>query len=85
MNLIIYTNSHYEEEKALVNLDTKEVILKGDYYHDKIEHLIEGYLQALRDLNMYNGEIRNEEINSNHDMYDELEFYNEDASCDFEE
>jgi hypothetical protein len=85
MNLIIYTNSHFEEEKALVNLDTKQVILKGDYYHDKIDHLIEGYLQALKDYNLHNDEVQSEEINSNHEMYEELEFYNEDAPLEFEE
>ncbi|MGK4040841.1 hypothetical protein AB0Y20_00970 [Heyndrickxia oleronia] len=85
MNLIIYTNSHFEEEKALVNLNTKEVILKGDYYHDKIDEKIEGYLAALQDFNIYNDEPEEEEIDSKHEMYKELEFYNEDAEYEDDE
>jgi hypothetical protein len=43
MKLVIFANKHYEEEKALMDLDKKEVLLKGDYYHDKIDNVIEGY------------------------------------------
>ena len=83
MNLIIYVNGHYEEEKALVDLDGNKIMLKGDYYHDKIDHLIEGYLQALNDFNIYTNEVDSEEIDHKHEMYTELEFYNED--CDDED
>lgn len=77
MNLVIYGNKHYEEEKALVNVDKNEVILKGDYYHDKIEYMIEGYLQALKDFNIYSFDTNEEWIDSNHELYNYLCFYNE--------
>jgi len=77
MNLIIYVNKHYEEEQALVDLDNKSILLKGDYYHDKIGNLIEGYLSALRDFDIYNKDVTHEEIDCNHQMYNTLEFYNE--------
>ncbi len=77
MELIIYTNDHYEEEKALVDLVDKKVILKGDYYHDKISHQIEGYLKALRDYGIYGIETKRENIDSAHELYNELGFYNE--------
>lgn len=85
MRLIIFTNSHFEEEKALVNLDTKEVIIKGDYYHDKIDERIEGYLAALQDFNIYKDEPKEKKIDSKHEMYEKLEFYNEDAEYEEEE
>jgi DNA-binding LacI/PurR family transcriptional regulator len=77
MKLIKYVNKHYEEERALVDLDSKEIILQGDYYHDKIDEKIEGYLKALEDHNIYTDEVEREEIGSKHEMYEELGFYNE--------
>jgi hypothetical protein len=78
VNLIIYTNEHFEEEKALFDLDSKEIVLKGDYYHDKIDFLIEGYLHALKKFEIYNKEVDEVNIDSKHDLYDSLDFYNED-------
>lgn len=82
MKLIIYVNEHFEEEKALVDIDKKEVLLKGDWYHDKIDVLIEGYLNALIGFNIYTEEVDTEYIDSKHELYDYLEFYNEE---DFED
>lgn len=36
-----------EDERFLVDADTGEIILQGDYYHDKIESMIKGFREAL--------------------------------------
>jgi hypothetical protein len=77
LKLVKYTNGHFEEEKALVDLDSKRIIMKGDYYHDKIDYLIDGYLAALNEHDVYVDELLEEEITSDHEMYNELDFYNE--------
>ena len=33
----IYENKEFEEEIALYRVDAKEVVMYGDYYHDKID------------------------------------------------
>lgn len=35
--------------KQLINENTNEVLLSGDYYHDKICAQIDGYIKALND------------------------------------
>lgn len=35
------------EEKILLDADTGEVILQGDYYHDKIDEMLEGFKFAM--------------------------------------
>jgi hypothetical protein len=40
-------NGSFEEEAALVDVDTNEVIVKGDYYHDKIDEYIAGFIHGL--------------------------------------
>jgi hemerythrin len=77
MNLIIYVNDHFEEERALFDLEGNREILKGDYYHDKITERIEGYLQALDDFKIYTEEVETEWIDSTHQHYELLEFYKE--------
>jgi len=47
MRLQIVTNSTFEEEKALINIDTKQILVHGDYYHDKIDEYITGFLNGL--------------------------------------
>lgn len=83
MHLIVYRNGHFEEEKALYNKTTKSVIIKGDYYHDKIDYFIEGYVSALNEFGIYTDEVEEKEIYSDHFMYGVLEFYNDEA--DYEE
>jgi hypothetical protein len=80
MNLVIFENATYEEEKALVNLDTDTVIMQGDYYHDKIDYKIEGYLEALKDLGYIKDtdHVEREEIGPANSWFIELEFYNDD-------
>lgn len=72
MNLVIFVNETFEEEKALYDLDKKEVLLKGDYYHDKIDFVIEGYLIA-KDVD--SDDVEDVWIDQNHELFDELEFY----------
>ena len=45
--LIIYINETFEEEKALVDLATMKTLEKGDYYHDKINQTIDGFIEGL--------------------------------------
>jgi hypothetical protein len=80
VKLVIYVNSHYEEERALVDLEREGIILKGDYYHDKINYLIDGYLLALREHEIYPEEVDTIEITKDHPFYLSLDFYCED--CD---
>jgi DNA-binding LacI/PurR family transcriptional regulator len=74
MELIIYVNEKFEDERALFDLDKKKIILKGDYYHDKISEKIEGYLKALKDHNIYDEEVNAEWIDETHEHYVLMEF-----------
>ena len=49
LNLLTYVNAELPDEKALVsNADGEiDVLVKGDYYHDKILEKIEGFLGGL--------------------------------------
>ncbi len=76
MKLIIYVNDHFEEEKALFDLDENKTLLIGDYYHDKIGGKIEGYLEALKDHEIYVDEVSTEWIDSSHQHYELVGFYN---------
>ncbi len=75
MKLIIFANEHFEEEKALFDLEENRVVLKGDYYHDKINEKIEGYLQALYEFNIYKEDVDEEWIDNTHDLYEAIDFY----------
>ena len=52
LNLAILVNENNEDEKALVDLDDKRVCISGDYYHDKIDEQIEGFLEGLKFANV---------------------------------
>lgn len=76
MNLIIYINDHFEEERALFDLDSKKVILNGDYYHDKIDDKIEGYIMALKDHKIIGDiEVPDEYIDNTHKYFKVIGFY----------
>lgn len=77
MNLVIYVNDTFEEERALVDLDTGVEILNGDYYHDKIDDRIAGYLSALRDHKIYTDEVPTEYIGKKHEYFGRLDFYDD--------
>lgn len=77
MKLVIYTNSNFEEEKALFDIESKKVILYGDYYHDKIDEKIEGYIKALNDFNIYPDTIKKIKevcIDEDHEHYSLINF-----------
>lgn len=72
MNLVIYTNETFEEEQALYDVTNKKVLLKGDYYHDKIRSKISGYLFAKE---VDEDEVQDIEIDQNHELFEVLDFY----------
>ena len=72
MNLVIYINETYEEEQALYDNDNNKVLLKGDYYHDKISSKISGYLFA---KGIDESEVEDVYIDQDHVLFDALEFY----------
>ena len=72
MNVVIYINETYEEEQALYDVDSQKVLLKGDYYHDKISAKISGYLIA---KNIEEDEVEDIYIDQNHELFKVLEFY----------
>lgn len=74
MKLIIYINENFEEERALFDLDSGVEILKGDYYHDKIDETIGGYLKALKDFDIYKADVEQELIDESHALYIKLNF-----------
>lgn len=75
MNLVIYTNAHNEEDQqVLYDLIAQAIILQGDYYHDKINCLIDGYVMALNDWNLYAGEPERISINKNHELFKKFDF-----------
>ena len=49
MILQVITNATMEDERALVDVSNKipKLICRGDYYHDKIDEYIEGFLFCL--------------------------------------
>ena len=80
MELTVYNNAMYDDvEQALVNDDTGEVLLKGDYYHDKISYQIQGIIFILHKLGYIdytNPDVITEDITNEDQLFDELGFYN---------
>ena len=70
MRIRIY-ESEIEDEivKALINEDTKELILNGDYYHDKITEKIQGFLQGLDYIKFEYEWLETKVINEDNEMY----------------
>ncbi|MEK5036254.1 hypothetical protein MKY96_32915 [Paenibacillus sp. FSL R7-0302] len=53
MKLIIEKNWEYGEDGVytrLVNANTTQVIMEGDWYHDKIDERIDGFFTCLNHL-----------------------------------
>lgn len=40
-------NKYSEDEMILLDDDTGKILLQGDFYHDKINTLIDGYILGL--------------------------------------
>jgi hypothetical protein len=77
MKLQIIYNSTLEEEKALINVETKEIIMKGDYYHDKINYQIKGYLDGLKSMNIKYELLEELEVTPEMDLFNICDFYND--------
>lgn len=76
MKLIIFINSTMEDEQALVNSENNEILLKGDYYHDKIDAQIQGFIEGLKFAEV-DFIIEEKIINPGSDMFEKLEFHND--------
>jgi len=76
LNLLVCYNGTFEDEKALLNKDTNEVLCKGDYYHDKINEYIEGFISGLEYCG-YEVEKDTIIINPDNELFDKLDFYND--------
>ena len=77
MKLQIVYNSTLEEEKALINVETKEIIMKGDYYHDKINYQIKGYLDGLKSMNIKYELLEELEVTPEMELFNICDFYND--------
>lgn len=85
MRLKICVNDTFEEEKALVDLNSKSVLLRGDYYHDKIDEKIEGFLLGLDYCKIEYELLEDQNITPNMEIFQECDFYNDDSEQDYEE
>lgn len=75
LNLVLYKNAtHDEDEIALVNGDTGEVYVSGDYYHTKASVKADGFLLALDALGVAYT-LKTSKIYANHEMFKKLYFY----------
>lgn len=70
-------NSSFEEESALINVDTKELITKGDCYHDKIDEYIDGILYGLLYGNIDYEELEPISVTPDMELFKLCEFYND--------
>jgi hypothetical protein len=74
LRLKVYNKEDGDIVQALVNEETKELILNGSYYDDKIEEKIKGFLRGLEYVNVEYELLKEETINENHEMYEVCEF-----------
>lgn len=81
MKLIVYVNDTFEEEKALFNLEDNIALVKGDYYHDKIDERIEGFLEGLDYCEKPYELLESENITSKNEHFDNCGFCS-DGECD---
>lgn len=68
-----YVNGTSDEEAALI-IENK-VVLRGDYYHDKIDETILGFIEGLKYCG-YNVGIYTKIIDPNNTLFDTIGFYN---------
>ena len=73
MELIVYTNSTFTEQQAL-SVDGA-VVLKGDYYHDKITDKINGFIACLDCLKIP-FTLSDIYLCPTDDLFAQIEFYN---------
>ncbi len=77
MRLQVIYNDESDSEKALLNVDTGKVVLKGDYYHDKIMSQIDGFVSALKYLNIEYEMLSDKHIDRYHELFDNMGFYHD--------
>lgn len=71
---ITLRNECYEDEAALYSKTYDKIILRGDYYHDKIEEKIEGFLLGLQYAG-FDVISTSEQINESSDLFKRCNFY----------
>ncbi|HHT96495.1 MAG TPA: hypothetical protein GXZ90_01200 [Clostridiales bacterium] len=70
-------NETYEEEAALINVDTSEIIIKGDYYHNKISEYIDGIFHGLHYVNVSYERLPDQFVTPDMDLFKMCKFYEE--------
>ena len=71
-------NGTYEDQMALFNISTNEVVVTGDSYHDKIYERIEGFLEGLTYAKFdYELEGEDEEIYPKDELFNKCDFTDE--------
>lgn len=75
MKLIKYVNSTFEEEKALYRPEFGTVLVKGDYYHDKIDEKIEGFIAGIEYMDD-KVELEVIGVGTNDPLFNRIGFYN---------
>jgi len=76
MRLQIVINNTFEEEKALINIHTKEVLAHGDYYHNKIDEYIAGFLNGLSFANVQYELLDSVELTPDMELFNICSFEN---------
>lgn len=77
MRLQQINNGVWEEESALINADTKEIIVKGDDCHDKINEYINGFLFGLQYLNTDFELLDNLNVLPDNELFEFCGFYDD--------
>ena len=78
MKLRVYINEELDEEQALINEDDLTVLVKGDYYHDKVDARIWGFIDALRYLKIDYKLLKERYINHSDPLFGKFDFVQED-------
>lgn len=74
MILQVLINETWEDERALINIETKQILLNGDSYHNKIDSMIDGYLIALNNSEIQFELLDDILINPNEDIFKYCDF-----------
>ena len=76
IKFIKFINGTLEDEAALYNVDNNEIVMKGDYYHDKIYEKIDGIIQGIEYIGM-EVVVKEKIIYPDNEMFNVLDFYEE--------
>lgn len=72
-----YINKNFQEQMAIVEVckdSSENIIMTGDYYHDKIEEKIDGFLIGIEFSDENTFVMKTEYITEEHEMYYKLQF-----------